>query len=329
MKHFNWEIHPPLGLKSQTMERLNKLLESIPFPKKKKSIQLKPQGNAIFLEGANPQEITYIWFNGFFLRDLFLLKEGRRKESIFGEKAYIRGVKSSFPTSAPLAEDIANHLIYQALDLVGIDKPDFLLLPFAGTGTFATELYLIQKGFGFADLPRNHNLMESDWFSEATLQFLQSKKQLGNTSDLTPSLWIDTDPALSSYWKKEYENWKRFGGEKELPWTFVKSSFLSDDWEQFLPKSLNNCFIPMNPPYGNRKEKREDNLYKNIGYRLENIVKKYNSVHFFGFLLCGSEKDWSEAMNALPSFSKKTIHITHSSDTRVLFFSSEAMPERS
>lgn len=61
--------------------------------------------------------------------------------SVMGEPGYKRGIKATFPTSAPVPEDLSQILIQQCFEIFLVSKEDVaaLYIPFAGTLTFATE----------------------------------------------------------------------------------------------------------------------------------------------------------------------------------------------
>lgn len=261
--------------------------------------------------------------------------------SLFGEPSYKRGIKGIFPTSAPVPEDLSSSLISMTYEIFGksIQNTKLVYIPFAGTLTFATEWWLYWKNIDLLSFPRSINLKKLSMFPEKTsIHFRKKSKPLDLKAP--ECLVLDTDPALSPYWKNEITQWQTILPEMR-DWKFFTEDFFHFDLLNFakaqnspLEKTSNSMeteknnidshiFIAINPPYGFRKsELEETNLYTQIGSTLENLSKK-SDIPFLGFLLCPSEEKWREAMTALKSFHKKTIHVTHGGiDLRVLFFES-------
>ncbi|PJZ85241.1 hypothetical protein [Leptospira harrisiae] len=257
--------------------------------------------------------------------------------SVLGEPGYKRGIKANFPTSAPVPEDLTQILIQQCFDIFLVPKKDVagLYIPFAGTLTFATEWTLQEENISLLSLPRDFLFFKLSLFPEKSFEHFK-KKQKEHLSlvhpNATPTVVQDTDPALESYWLEEFKRWR-----KVIQVSHWDHS-ISDFFRTFpvLPNSdLDNShyFIPLNPPYGLRKNERtgpEEKLYSKIGKRLEELLKlTKNHPKLIGFVLCPTEEKWSDCMRELRSFAKKTSHVTHGGiDLRVLYFHSEERIER-
>ncbi|WP_411821765.1 hypothetical protein [Leptospira sp. 'Mane'] len=260
--------------------------------------------------------------------------------SIFGEPAYIRGVKGQFPSSAPVPEDLASSLIQYGLEFANWKSvsDSIVYLPFAGTGTFATEWEIYTRKLASLSLKRKFVFPNLQIFPEKTITHFEKGIQQKRETEKNESkkiFWKDTDPALSTYWSKEKSNWANIF-LKDPNWEFSIEDFfnpkipitsLLKDLRENEPISV---FLPLNPPYGFRKKEINNDdadLYAKIGSALSKLGDEFLSSNrnqvgkFSGFLLCPSEEKWMEVRNSLRKFSQKTIHVTHGGiDLRVLFF---------
>ncbi|TGM55050.1 hypothetical protein EHQ91_08870 [Leptospira biflexa] len=256
--------------------------------------------------------------------------------SVLGEPGYKRGIKANFPTSAPIPEDLASILIEQCFQIFSVPKSkvNSVYIPFAGTMTFATEWKLGEEKLPFLTLPRDFVWKKLTLFPNKSHEhFLKKQKALSAIeSNFTPIVIQDTDPALTSYWTKEFSNWKDWIHVDTIDHTI--SDFLKT-FPVFSEGKTNTShyFLPLNPPYGYRKNERtgpDEKLYAKIADRLEVLSKDLKNVFsIIGFILCPTEEKWSDCMKELRNFSKKTIHVTHGGiDLRVLFFHSEVRSER-
>ncbi|MCZ8157743.1 MAG: hypothetical protein O9264_16610 [Leptospira sp.] len=257
--------------------------------------------------------------------------------SLFGESAYLRGVKAVLPTSAPVPEDLAHALTLQTKQLFEWDAalPTFYYLPFAGTGTFGTEWEMIENRTATHSLPKKTIFQDLSLYPEKTIQHYQKLKTRSEEKPHTKQLWIDTDPALLNYHKKEKKNWEPIF-QNDCDWQIATGDFFKiKDPIDFAELDLDEIesygvFLPINPPYGFRKNERptsSDTIYSDIGPVLGELVqsfrnKKKNALkQFVGFILCPTEEKWLLVRNQLKGFSQKTIHVTHGGiDLRVLFF---------
>ncbi|PKA25012.1 hypothetical protein CH381_17685 [Leptospira sp. mixed culture ATI2-C-A1] len=257
--------------------------------------------------------------------------------SVLGEPGYKRGVKANFPTSAPVPEDLSQILIQQCFDIFLVSKKEIsaLYIPFAGTLTFATEWALQEENVSLLSLPRDFIFFKLNLFPEKSFEhFKKKQKEKLSTisSEFTPIVIQDTDPALASYWSEEFKRWRKI--IQISHWDHSISDFLRTF--PVLPEGnseFTHYFLPLNPPYGLRKHERtgpEEKLYSKIGKRLEELLKlTKNHPKLIGFVLCPTEEKWSDCMRELRNFSKKTIHVTHGGiDLRVLYFHSEDKIER-
>ncbi|MCZ8344422.1 MAG: hypothetical protein O9301_15415 [Leptospira sp.] len=249
--------------------------------------------------------------------------------SMYGEPGYKRGIKSILPTSAPVPEDLASALIlYSYLHFEkNIYDTKLLFVPFAGTLTFATEWWLLLGSKDYFLLPRETQFPNLNFFPDGSVTHFR-KRNILELAEKSNSDYenidckiLDSDPALKSYWETEVKNWSSILTTISN-WDFrIGDFFKTDSLSDVSGDSL--VFIPINPPYGFRKTERfEPKLYAKIGQKLESLLQ--NKIHnLLGFVLCPREEDWSDLMNSMKSFRKKTIHVTHGGiDLRCLIFSS-------
>ncbi|TGL07069.1 hypothetical protein EHQ43_06490 [Leptospira bouyouniensis] len=384
-----WELYFPPGTSTWVGDKVKENLDQIPLPNQPEA-NVRTFSEKIKIENTNAHQITYLLFNGYFIRDLRLViartndwdKSAEKREeewdrilteavsiakplfsnpdtkfyeikenlhisffedeitvslSVLGEPGYKRGIKATFPTSAPVPEDLAHILIEECFQIFSIprEKVNSVYIPFAGTMTFATEWKLGEEKIPFLSLPREFIWKKLTLFPEKSYEHFLKKRNtlLPNNTHVTPMVIQDTDPALTPYWTQEFSNWRK--------WIHVESidHTISDFLKTFPVFSEGNentthYFIPLNPPYGYRKNEMtgpEEKLYAKIGNRLnvlsKDLQKKFSII---GFILCPNEDKWSDCMKELKNFSKKTIHVTHGGiDLRVLFFHLEGKSERS
>ncbi|XDD47245.1 hypothetical protein AB3N60_03930 [Leptospira sp. WS39.C2] len=255
--------------------------------------------------------------------------------SVLGEPGYKRGIKANFPTSAPVPEDLAHIITEECFQIFSIPKTDVKLvyIPFVGTMTFATEWRLAEEKIPFLSLPREFIWKKLNLFPPKSYDhFLKKRESLPSITNLTPMIIQDTDPALESYWEKEMDQWKKWvhlGTIDHSISDFLKTFPVFPEGNE----ASSYYFLPLNPPYGYRKNERigpEEKLYSKIGKRIDELNKTFqNQISLIGYILCPTEEKWSECIKELRNFSKKTIHVTHGGiDLRVLFFHSEEKSER-
>ncbi|MDZ4727325.1 MAG: hypothetical protein SH817_14300 [Leptospira sp.] len=257
--------------------------------------------------------------------------------SLFGDPAYIRSVKSVFPTSAPVPEDLAHALLLYGKDLAGWDDniDTFFYLPFAGTGTFGTEWAMMENHTATHQLPKKTIFQDLSIYPEKTIAHYQKQKNKEGIKKNSTQLWLDSDPALLTYQQKEKKNWEKLFLEN-CEWQIETGDFFNTKDPMKLSmydvsdRESYGVFLPLNPPFGFRKNERttgDDTIYANIGNHIQDLAesfrnKKRNGLkQFAGFLLCPTEEKWLLVRNQLKGFSQKTIHVTHGGiDLRVLFF---------
>ncbi len=272
------------------------------------------------------------------LRGSFFESEITITLSLFGELAYQRGVKSPLATSAPVPEDLAFALITYAKQFANWDDnlESFFYLPFAGTGTFGTEWQIQENHFPTHKLPKKSIFSELTLYPEKTIQHYQKTRTSESKNVNTIELWLDTDPALLTYQQNEKRNWEKTFS-KNLSWVISTGDFFkTKDPLSFTDLDFSEIedfgvFLPINPPYGFRKNEiqpKDETIYSELGGFIQFLgeyfrKKKKNALkQFVGFILCPTEEKWLLVRNHLKGFSQKTIHVTHGGiDLRVLFFS--------
>ncbi|GBF50161.1 hypothetical protein LPTSP4_16850 [Leptospira ryugenii] len=271
-------------------------------------------------------------------------KEATVGLSLFGDPSYLRGLKESFSSSAPISEDFACSF-FEFLDHTFPTKtqlPSSLLVPFIGTGTFGTEFFLRERQTIRSELPKKFLFPEMSIYPAKTKDFIL-KKRNHLSSTLSTQIWYDTDPAILTYLKKEKKNWEKHWATS-IPWHIETKDFFKLSFESLVPllrKDLEQTeiriLLPLNPPYGLRKQgvgAPNSQIYEMIGKQVKLLQKECQNLHLnakieiLGFILCASEEQWSKLMREWKDWNLKTIHVTHGGiDLRVLFFQSVVKDE--
>jgi len=304
------------GFGKESFEEVQNLQASFPLPRKKVPWKASRKGSVIHIENTNLKESLFLLQHLYGFRD-FLYKGPEGWISSYNNKAYIRGIKSPFPTAAPIPEDLAYHCIKESFRFAQVSLEDSYLayIPFAGTMTFATELALIQSKYPYTNLPKPHPFVADHPELTPTLKHL-TQSTSHRSRNFNKILMLDSDPALESYFLTEKRNWENFL-QSALPWYWEKGSFFSysPDFEDY-----ENIFIPINPPFGNRKMQRQDRLYERLAIQLANWISIFPKKLFFGAILSKNKEDWSNFLRKVNLANTKTVHATHGGDLRITYF---------
>lgn len=254
--------------------------------------------------------------------------------SLNGDLLYKRGYRSEFNANAPLREDAASCCIQKVFQSQNQkDSSDLVLIPFAGTGTFAFEYLQFKYQFPPVLFGRKYALQEMPFFKQENFNYLikKAKENIALTQhEKIHVLCLDPSEKANSALSNNLINLKS---------AFVSNHFdlqnvcsfenLLEDFFQFPVShlaSFNHIFIPLNPPYGIRLNKDSDSidLYKKIAIKINQItveIKKKKQAKLLGFVLCPSEETWKAFFQNLKGLLTDTYHFTQGGiDIRVCQF---------
>ncbi|WCL50367.1 hypothetical protein [Leptospira sp. GIMC2001] len=224
------------------------------------------------------------------------------------------------------------------------------VLPFSGTGTLAFEFYLIMNSIA----PENLNSLESKhiniWKGNDPYLFLRKKSKasiLENLNIIMECYDLETDAVdnsnsnLESFAERIQElrsdilvnsqtNKSKPNANSTLHSKTDRSAFWSFEEGNFFERKIDagegeTIFLPLNPPYGLRMQKKEENtnFYTRIAEKLIEIEKKNAGNPIFGFLLCpDSETHFLACKVIKPKYKIETVHFSQGNlSLRALFFS--------
>jgi 23S rRNA G2445 N2-methylase RlmL len=224
--------------------------------------------------------------------------------SLTGSGLYKRGVKKYLYGEAPLREDYAACLLMRSLKNLDRRKCINVYVPFAGSGTLGFETLGLAQGRVI------HNAegwyISRDAFGlNKSINNLSSQKMSSLSFQLKNLIFVEKDQKTFEVLS---ENLKQpiWGTESEG----VTSCFEGDAFDPAYTDILmdpsassdtSDVFLPLNPPWGKRlgEEGSSDLLYrKSLDLILE--LSKVRGV--FGFIICGSDSQWSLVSNTLSKF---------------------------
>lgn len=223
------------------------------------------------------------------------------------EPLFRRRYKSDFSHPAPLQEHLAASAIRWA---ASGENPDYIYVPFAGSGTLAMESWLFVHHPPL-DLWRNFKGLEHlPEFPESTWNFLKGKLSLPELKTIALRA-LEIDKQGQEVMRKNFthaeESWPAMKGS----WEILGGDFLQDR----CPADKKSIFLPLNPPYGLRLEEDVQELYKRTGAW---IRKNFESdQRRFGFILVADSKSFHafekeigpENIKGIQSFSQGGQHI--------------------
>lgn len=223
------------------------------------------------------------------------------------EPLFRRRYKVDFSHPAPLQEHLAASAVRWAQ--TG-QRPDFIYVPFAGSGTLAMESWLYYHKPP-ADLWRSFSGLEDlPEFPATSFEFLK-KKLASEKSPLISLRAVEIDKqgqeVLSKNLTHAEEQWPRI----KDTWNVTGSDFLKEK----CPEDKKVVFLPFNPPYGLRLEEDTRDLYKKTGAWVRKSFAKHQSR--FGFILVADSKAYhafeselgADAIKGILSFSQGGQHI--------------------
>jgi 23S rRNA G2445 N2-methylase RlmL len=254
-----------------------------------------------------------------------------------GAPLYHRGYRAATATLAPLREDLAAAACLQAKlfqQQHGLSDPDFLFVPYAGSGTLGFEGLLAFTGLTPSLFRPSYALEHLLCHSAPTFSWI--KKQLlvaarESHVEERRCVFVEKHPGQE---RELAANINRFiqllqlAGAGEAP---ILESVLADlfsiNLDAILKNARRHIFVPLNPPYGLRLEssKNIEALYRSTGRLLALLAAGGMSrgIAVSGFILCPSEQSWEQFSRAIPSFRRKTTHFTQGGrDIRLCHFCS-------
>ena len=283
---------------------------------------------------------------------LRVIREQLTAEIAFGGlPLWRRGYRASMTATAPLREDLAQGAVRAALGEAALPV-DFLLIPFAGSGTLLFESLIALLDIPPALLGRPYAFERFAFGAPPSTGWARRKlraefaKRCADSFErgaVLPALLIDRNEKAVAGARR---NWERFSsllereiGEPEgeaaahllkLP---VKTEISIGDafahpWERFVPRKCRSLFLPLNPPYGLRL-KTNPTFYQQIGRWCEELARSCRTPpvqrKMRGFVLCPDEVTWRSFLRETPGLQKRTTHFGQGGvDVRLCVFSNEA-----
>lgn len=250
--------------------------------------------------------------------------------SLAGAPLWKRGYRSRFDAPAPLREDLAQVAVGDSFPAGDAALP-FMLLPFAGSGTFLIETAMLVyqlssswfgRKFAFEDF--RFGVPKSVAYADEKL-FLRSDATLRARGAIRATL-IDRDETAVSASRANIDSFSQSLGRRGLG-PAVEETVVHDDafatpWRD-LVSGESEVFLPLNPPYGHRLSSPDiAGLYRRIG---EEIIGLAESCSLSGLCLCPSAEEWRTLRAATDSagLQSRTRHVGQGGiDVRILSFSS-------
>jgi hypothetical protein len=238
----------------------------------------------------------------------------RLRVDVSGAALYKRGYRKDIRHAAPLREDIAAAILYQARRFHGFKEAD-LFIPFSGTGTFLWEYLLLDRMVDQSGFERSYSLTRHFPELEKTMHFEQGRVK---NSFLNYALLVDWNEHAVSESEKILS--EQFFGISENTQILKEDVFQLDWIQQVDHMKSKNIFIPLHPPYGKRLTADVNNLYNRIALKAASLMN-YDRKQISGVLLCPNESVWKSSISLLKA---KEIQTTHSSQggehIRILHF---------
>lgn len=253
--------------------------------------------------------------------------------SLAGNPLYKRGYRGTLSASAPLREDMAACCIQKTLHCyTDTFKPDTIIIPFSGTGTFAFEYLLSHFHISPGLIERDYALTYMPLFRKENFNFLLKKAKehclLTEQHAWPDILCIDNSANANAALLENLQSFKHaieknnFSLPNEPLLDLVDSNF----FDIHFTENKGDVFVLMNPPYGIRIGKSADtnNLYKKIAVKINELAKVTQQYEksLLGFILCPSQESWSAFCKELKCNKNETYHFTQGGmDIRVCQFS--------
>ncbi|MFM8268721.1 MAG: hypothetical protein ACKN9V_00915 [Pseudomonadota bacterium] len=226
--------------------------------------------------------------------------------SLGGEPLYKRGYKAKLIATAPLPEHQAAACIRWILSSSSsAASPEFVFVPFAGSGTFGFESRVVFSGAGSGAFSRTFACELFPVIPPKTLEFLRRKlKEKFQAASPFKILFNELNEQAVQILG---ENAKGLLSEDQ----FTIQSGDVFNWKPDFP-GTGKILILLNPPYGNRLAKNSsvDALYERLGKYLLNLMKAYPG-RIMGGCICPDESTWKRFLSGLNSPKAETHHFSH------------------
>lgn len=247
--------------------------------------------------------------------------------SLSGVGLYRRGVKKYLHGDAPLREDYAANLLLKAFDNIAPGSKLDVLIPFAGSGTFGFEVLGFISGRVFHNY-KNWYIYSDVFGLSKTIENLSAKNKPLTPFDLTSLHLVERDKNTSNTLSKNLSEstWGNFDSNDIV---CTNADIFSDEFNKghFSAASERTVFLPLNPPWGTRLGDTES---ANLIYKksVDLIVDLSKTRPVCGFIICGTDSQWSLTSNALRGFDfeLETLNYTQGGiHIRCLYFKKNLM----
>ncbi len=239
--------------------------------------------------------------------------------SLAGQPLYKRGFKQVPQTKAPLAEHLAATLLKP---LINKDY-DFVVVPFAGSGTLGFEYCMERNGIIASHLGRGYAVQSMPCCPPKTLQFLMEKLKPGaEPVENATYVFIERDQDQVSQLQANIESF-----HKALQWS---PRWLVEDGDAFAFDMAKLCdksvLLPMNPPYGLRlKPGNVEKFYVQLADWILAIDAKASQLS--GFCLVASDRAYGALRFRLGKLYSQTLHLNQGGlHVRAVYFNSWSDP---
>jgi 23S rRNA G2445 N2-methylase RlmL len=200
--------------------------------------------------------------------------------SLTPEPLFRRRYKKDYSHPAPLQEHLAASAIRWSM---GGIEPDFIYVPFAGSGTLVMESWFACHRPAL-DLWRDfHGLEQLPDFPSSTWAYIKSKLDKVDEA-LISSRAIEID-------RQGYEIFKNNLTYAETRWPAIKQRWeieLGDFAKYRCPQDKHSIFLPLNPPYGLRIGQGTQDLYRQLGRWIARDFEP--NQRRFGFVLVADSR---------------------------------------
>ena len=202
------------------------------------------------------------------------------------------------------------------------------MIPFAGSGTFGFEVLGIVSGQVFHNY-KNWYIYSDVFGLSKTIENLSAKNKPLAPFDLTSLQLIERDKNTSDTLSKNLSesSWGNFDATDIV---CTNADIFSDGFNRerfFSAKADRTVFLPLNLPWGTRLG---DSGSANLIYKksVDLIVDLSKTRPVCGFIICGTDNQWSLTSNALSDFGfeLETLNYTQGGiHIRCLYFKKNPM----
>jgi 23S rRNA G2445 N2-methylase RlmL len=265
--------------------------------------------------------------------------------SLAGHPLYRRGYRAGLGSRAPLREDIAAAACRLFLDHARTccrqedkawSEPDSVMLPFAGSGTLAFELFLVSRRLPNCLFARPYAF--ESWLCHRPRATAWLRKRL--VAEAGHSLAARGPLRVVALDRSEQEvvacqsNIERFGQALlAIPQgggAFQAETRVGDFWQadlaELLPEGTGHVVLPLNPPYGRRLARSSldvPRFYHALGRQVTNLAEavRVGRALLSGCTLCPDEPAWRGFLAGLQHIRQRTYHFTQGGlDVRLCVF---------